>query len=87
MGRNLQDFYFNLFGIDPIITPSNANDSVAFQSFTFSWNLNKGYKTLELNLQGNPTGRSAKAPEKGTIECPTTELTGEMFCYQRKKLS
>ena len=40
---------------------------------------------LELNLWGNPTGRSAKAPEKGTDECPKTELTGEKFCYKRKK--
>ena len=34
---------------------------------------------------GNPTGRSAKAPEKGTDEIPETELNGEMFCYKRKK--
>ena len=28
---------------------------------------------------------SATAPEKETDECPKTELTGEMFCYKRKK--
>ena len=39
---------------------------------------------LELNLLGNPTGRSAKAPEKETDECLKTDKTGEMFCYKRK---
>ena len=34
--------------------------------------------------RSEPVGRSAKAPEKETEECPKTELTGEMFCYQRK---
>ena len=44
MGRNLLDFYSNLFGIDHTITHSNANDSVAFQSFTISLNFNRGIK-------------------------------------------
>ena len=35
---------------------------------------------------GDPTERSAKAPVKETDECPKNELTGEMFCYQRKKI-
>ena len=30
-------------------------------------------RELELNLKGNPTGRSAKAPEKGTDQIPETE--------------
>ena len=42
---------------------------------------------LELNLSGNPTGRSAKAPEKGTDEISETLLTGKMFCFKRKQLS
>ena len=36
-------------------------------------------------MYGNPTVRSAKAPEKETDECPKTELTGKMFCYKSKK--
>ena len=50
MGHNLLDFHFNLFGIDCTIPSSNANDSVAFQSFTISWNLNMGYKTKVIAL-------------------------------------
>ena len=50
MGRNLLDFHFNLIGIYHTITPYNANDSVAFQSFTISWNLNRGYKTKVITL-------------------------------------
>ena len=30
-----------------------------------------------------PTGRSAKAPEKETDKCPKTVLTGEMFCHKK----
>ena len=44
MGHNVQDFHFNLFGIDRTIPSSNANDSVAFKFITISWNLNTGYK-------------------------------------------
>ena len=44
-GKQFTRFDSNLFGIDHTITHSNANYSVAFQSFTISWNLNRGYKT------------------------------------------
>ena len=42
------------------------------------------YKEQELNVKGNPTGRSAYAPEKKLGECPKTELTGKIFCYEEK---
>ena len=41
---------------------------------------------LELNLYGNPTGRSAKAPEKGIDKIPETELNSETFYDKRKQL-
>ena len=50
MGHNVLDVHFNLFGIDSTIPSSNTNDSVAFQSFTISWNLNMGYKTKVITL-------------------------------------
>ena len=50
MGHNFLDFHFNLFGIDHTISSSNGNESVAFQSFTNSWNLNRGYKTKVITL-------------------------------------
>ena len=50
MCPNLLDFHFNLFGIDRTIPSSNTNDSVAFQSFTISWNLNMWYKTKFITL-------------------------------------
>ena len=40
MGRNLLAFCFNLFGIDHTIT----HGSVAFLSFTISWNLFRRYE-------------------------------------------
>ena len=49
-GSHLLDFHFNLFGIACTIPSSNANDSVAFQSFTISWNLNMGFKTKVITL-------------------------------------
>ena len=45
MSSNLLDFHLNLSSIDHKITPLNASESVAFQSFTISWNLIRGYKT------------------------------------------
>ena len=53
MGLNLLDIHFNLFGIYHTITPSNANGSVAFQSFPISWNLNREYKTKVITLPRN----------------------------------
>ena len=50
MSRNFLNFHFNLFGIDHTITSSNANYSVVFQSFTISWDLNRGYKTKVTTL-------------------------------------
>ena len=50
MGHNLLDFHFNVFGIHCTIPSSNANDYVAFQSFTISWNQNIGYKTKVITL-------------------------------------
>ena len=50
MGRNLLDFYFNLSGIDHTITPSNANDSVAFLSFAVFGNLNRRNRIKAINL-------------------------------------
>ena len=50
-------FQYDLFGIDHTITPSNTDDSVAFQCFTISWNLNRGYKTKVITLP----------PKKSTI--------------------
>ena len=55
MCHNLLNFHFNLFGIDHTITSSNANYSVVFQSFTISWELNRGYKTKVITL---PSKRS-----------------------------
>ena len=42
------------------------------------------FSKLELNLEGNPAGMIAKSPTKETDECSQPELTGEMFCYNRK---
>ena len=55
MSNNLLDFHFNLFSIDHTITHSNANESVAFQSFTISCNLIRGYKIKVITL---PSKRS-----------------------------
>ena len=50
MSCNLLNIYFNLFGIDHTIAPLHSNDSVAFRSFTMSWNLSRGYKTKVRSL-------------------------------------
>ena len=50
MDCNLLNFHFDLFGIDHTIAPLHSNDSVAFRSFTMSWNLNRGYKTKARSL-------------------------------------
>ena len=65
MGHNLLDFYFNIFGIDRTIPSSNTNDSVAFKSFTMSWNLNMGYKTLTPN-RSTITSKEEKEMIKST---------------------
>ena len=45
MARNLLDFHFNSFGIDHPLIPCYSDDSVAFQTLTIVWNLNRWYKT------------------------------------------
>ena len=52
MRCKILDFHFNLFGIGHInpITLPNATDSLAFQSFTISGNLNRGYKRKVITL-------------------------------------
>ena len=68
MGRNLLDFHLNLPGIDHIITSSNANDYIAFQSFTIFWNLNMGYKTKVITL----------TPKRSTITSKEKEMIKSM---------
>ena len=49
-GSQCTRILFQLFGIDHTITSSSSNDSVAFQSFTISRSLNRGYKSKVINL-------------------------------------
>ena len=85
MGRNLPDFHFNSFGIDHTITPSNANDSVAFKSFTISWNLNRGYKTKVRTLP--PKRSTITSNEEKIVVVVDWGLTSHSEMKKRKLLS
>ena len=42
------------------------------------------YNRTRIEPVGEPYREVCLSPEKETEEFPKTELTGEMFCYQRK---
>ena len=81
MGHNLLDFQFNLFGMDHIIPSSNANDSVAFQSFTISWNLDIGYNTKVITL--TPTRSTITSNEEKEMIKSTEIRNSKKTCSSR----
>ena len=83
MGHNLLDFHFNLFGIDRTITSSNTNDSVAFQSFTISWNLNMGYKTKVITL--TPKRSTIASSDEKEMIISTEIRNSNNTCFFRLK--
>ena len=84
MGHNLLDFHFNLFGIDCTIPSSNANDSVTFQSFTISWNLNMGYKTKVITL--TPKRSTVTSSDEKDMIKPTEIRNSYNTCSSRQKI-
>ena len=63
MDCNLLNFHINLFGIDHTIASLDSNDSVAFRSFTMSWNLSRGYKKVGILTPKRSTITSNKEKE------------------------
>ena len=84
MGLIFQDFHFDLFGIDRTLPVSNANDSVAIQSFTIFWNLNIGYKTNVITL--TPKRRTITSNEEKDMIKSSEIRNSSNTCSSRLKV-
>ena len=83
MNSNLLDFHFNLLSIDHTITPSKANEFVAFQSFTISWHLTRGYKTKVITLSSKRSTITSNEEKNMIMSRKAKEKYRGMFKIQK----
>ena len=63
--------------------PGGANDSVAFQSFTISWNLNMGYKTKVITLTPHDQRSTITSNEENEMIKSTEIRNSNNTCSSR----